>query len=86
MTDDFPPTNDIAPTGNSYGYHDEHDVGELVKRLRAQVKVLVGALQECEPFVAHFKGGWCTLTHAQISTDELLETIRAALKRGKKDD
>jgi hypothetical protein len=47
----------------------------------ARNAVLVGALQECEPFVAHFKGGWCTLTHAQISTDELLETIRAALAK-----
>ena len=23
MTDDFPPTNDIPPTGNSYGHYDE---------------------------------------------------------------
>lgn len=42
MTDDFPPTNDIAPTGNSYGHYDEHyaalplsvDVAELVRRGR----------------------------------------------------
>lgn len=47
----------------------------------ARIAELEAALQGCEPFVAHFKGGWCTLTHAQISTDELLETIRAALAK-----
>ncbi len=46
MIDDFPPTNDIAPTGNSYGYYDEHyadEIERLAARLAAQVKVLVEA-------------------------------------------
>ena len=29
MADNFPPTDDIAPTGNSYGYYDEHYADEL---------------------------------------------------------
>ncbi len=37
------------------------------------------ALRECRPFVAHFKGGWSNHTHGQISTDQLLTTIDAAL-------
>ena len=37
MADIFPPTDDIAPTGNSYGYYDEHYAAEI-ERLRAALR------------------------------------------------
>ena len=55
---------------------------EAAAALRASAereRKLVEALEACEPFVAHFKGAWSNQTHGQISTDELLDTIRAAL-------
>lgn len=45
----------------------------------ARIAALVKALKACEPFVAHFKGAWSNQTHGLVSTDELLDTIRAAL-------
>ena len=81
MTDDFPPTNDIPPTGNSYGYYDEHyaarqpagDVGELIEKCRRYADSLVGINDlSCGPLMAR-----CALLEA---ADEI-ERLRASLEK-----
>jgi hypothetical protein len=65
------------------GYVSEQDKAEMEAnaRLIAAVPDLLEALKACEPYVAHFQGGWSGHTPGNIDTAELLATIRAAIMK-----
>lgn len=48
--------------------------------LEAENARLRGALEDCKPFVYHFKGGWSSHTPGNVSATELFGQITAALK------
>ena len=80
MADIFPPTDDIAPTGNSYGYYDEHYAAEI-ERLRAALQEIAG--HKISGVIPDDYNVRSWMLHNYV---EIREIARAALEGKKKDD
>jgi hypothetical protein len=44
-------------------------------------KELLAACKAALPYISHFLGGWSTHTKATISTDELVDQLKAAIAK-----